>query len=226
MVVMASARDLITYLRGTRACCRSRPTCWRPGASATSEEQRGGPEVLPDGRVRFGDSCSTACRCSMAVVPARRCSSTSASRTRLLRFFGSRSSEVVVGIAFVLVGFAFKVSAVPFHQLGARHLRGSAHPGDRRSSPLPPRLLASWPLLNVSVRRLLRSSGDVWEPVLMWALAAAVDDRRQPHRPCGRRTSCACWPTPVSPRPATCSPRSRSPGAALGTGREALRGDR
>ena len=34
-------------------------------------------------------------------------------------------------IVFVVVGFGFKVSAVPFHTLGAGHLRGRADPGHR-----------------------------------------------------------------------------------------------
>ena len=65
MVVMASARDLITHLRGPRAAVD--PRLHAGGlAQARPQGQRGRPEVLPDGRVRLGRSCSTACRCSTA----------------------------------------------------------------------------------------------------------------------------------------------------------------
>ena len=70
MVLMASARDLITVFVALELL--SIPAYMLATWQARPQEQRGGPEVLPDGCVRFARSCSTACRCSTA-APARPC---------------------------------------------------------------------------------------------------------------------------------------------------------
>ena len=50
---------------------------------------------------------------------------------RVARRRTMRSALEVVAIVFVLCGFGFKISAVPFHTVGARHLRGRTHAGHR-----------------------------------------------------------------------------------------------
>ncbi len=61
MMVMASARDLITIFVALELL--SIPAYMLAAlAQARPAQQRGRAEVLPDGRVRLGASCSTACR--------------------------------------------------------------------------------------------------------------------------------------------------------------------
>ena len=76
---------------------------------------------------------------------------------------------VTVGIFFIVIGFAFKVSAVPFPLLGARHLRGRPRrsPPSCRSRPRPAGFVALLELVYVG----FLGRHDVWEP-LFWVLAA------------------------------------------------------
>ena len=53
------------------------------------------------------------------------------------------SAAITVGVIFVLVGFAFKVSAFPFHTWAPDTYEG-APPRSRRSSRWPPRRQGSW----------------------------------------------------------------------------------
>ena len=123
MMVMASARDLI-HLRGARAAVDPRLHAGRV-AQARPEGQRGRPQVLPDGRVRLGRD---ALRHVAAVrrQPAPRCSPTSppALAARGQPPPSSRSASI-----FVVVGFAFKVSAVPFHTWAPDTYEGAPTPG-------------------------------------------------------------------------------------------------
>ena len=92
---------------------------------------------------------------------------------------GSPSAIVVMGVIFVIIGFAFKVSAFPFH-LGTRHLRGCPTPVTAFLS-VASKAAGFVALLNLLFVGFF-GRDDVYEP-LIWILAAALDDRRQPDRP-------------------------------------------
>ena len=83
---------------------------------------------------------------------------------------GNPSSVVVVGIIFVIVGFAFKVSAFPFHTWAPDTYEGAPTPVTAFLS------VASKAAGFVALMNLLfvgfYGRGDVYEPVL-WVLAAA-----------------------------------------------------
>ena len=87
---------------------------------------------------------------------------------------------VTLAIVFVLVGFAFKVSAVPFHTWAPDTYEGAPTPVTAFLA------VASKAAGFVALLELVFvgffGRHDVWQP-LMWVLAAAHHDRRQPHRP-------------------------------------------
>ena len=97
----------------------------RVGASTTRSRTRR-RQVLPDRRaVVGGDALRHVARSSGS--PAPRCSPTSRRRSATHAHAAARSSAVFL----TLVGFAFKVERGAVPLLGARHLRGRAHPGHR-----------------------------------------------------------------------------------------------
>ena len=87
---------------------------------------------------------------------------------------------VTLGIVFVVVGFAFKVSAVPFHNWAPDTYEGAPTPVTAFLS------VASKAAGFVALLELIFVAfcgrADVYQP-LMWVLAAVDHDRRQPHRP-------------------------------------------
>ena len=121
MVMMASARDLVSDLRRPRVAVDPRLHARRV-AQARPEEQRGGREVLPARRVRLG-------RDALRHEPALR-----RTGTTLLTDIGASLRRaatlpiVALGVVFVLVGFAFKVSAVPFHTWAPDTYEGAPTP--------------------------------------------------------------------------------------------------
>ena len=125
MVMMASRRDLVSIFVALELL--SIPAymlaAWR---KRDTEEQRGGHEVLPARRVRLG-------RDALRHVAALRHGRHHAADRHRPPPSARRGNAPIItlGIVFVVVGFAFKVSAVPVPHLGARHLRRRA----RRRSP-------------------------------------------------------------------------------------------
>ena len=92
-------------------------------AQARPPRQRGRREVLPDGRVRLGRD---ALRHVAALRRSRaaRSSPTSARRSRC----PSSTPFITLGIVLVVIGFAFKVSAVPFHTWAPDTYEGAPTP--------------------------------------------------------------------------------------------------
>ena len=92
----------------------------------------------------------------------------------------SRRRSLTLAIVFVVVGFAFKVSAVPFHTWAPDTYEGAPTPITAFLSVSSKAagfvaivslcLVGFWP------------QEEVWQP-LFWVLSVAVDDRRQPRRP-------------------------------------------
>jgi hypothetical protein len=83
---------------------------------------------------------------------------------------------ISLAVVFIIVGFAFKVSAVPVPHLGTRHLRGRAHAGDR----LPVRGVEGGGLrrpAHPALRRLPIGQGRV--PTAVLGAVRSHDDRRQ-----------------------------------------------
>ena len=174
-MVMASARDLITIFVALELL--SIPAYmlagWRKreltGNEAGMKYYLMG--VFASAVMLYGMSLIYGVTGTTVLADDRRAAWTAASAT---------TPVVTLGIVFVLVGFGFKVSAVPVPQLGARHLRGRAHPGHR--VPLGGveggRLRGAH---GAGLRRLLRPRRRV-RPADVGA-GRAHDDRRQPHRP-------------------------------------------
>ena len=95
-------------------------------AQARPARQRGGREVLPDGRVRLG-------RDALRHVAALRRLRQHAARRHRRRLaegdgLGGTTPFITLGIVFVVVGFAFKVSAVPFHTWAPDTYEGAPTP--------------------------------------------------------------------------------------------------
>ena len=119
MSVMASARDLITIFLALELL--SIPA-WRKGDSKSNEAGMKyylmgvfATAILLYGMsLLYGVSCSTL----LSDIAAKGLS-------------GDSSPVIVLAVIFTLIGFAFKVSAVPFHQWARR-------PRSRRSWRLPP----------------------------------------------------------------------------------------
>ena len=92
----------------------------------------------------------------------------------------SSTPLITLGIVFVLIGFAFKVSAVPFHTWAPDTYEGAPTPVTAFLA------VASKAAGFVALLTLIFvgfwGRHDVWEP-LMWVLATITDVRRQPHRP-------------------------------------------
>ena len=123
MVMMSSARDLDQRVRRPRVPVDPRVHDGRV-AQARSQEQRGRRQVLPARRVRQrGD----AVRHEPAV---RRDRQHQARPTigELVTGKGKLGGIEVMGIVFVIVGFAFKVSAVPFHTWAPDTYEGAPTP--------------------------------------------------------------------------------------------------
>ncbi len=201
MMVMTSARDLDHDLRGARDDLD--PDVRARGlAQARPEVERGGDQVLPDRRALVRGHALR----HVAGVRAHRLHAAARHRDRgpaVTRTSRCCSSPVFLTI----VGFAFKVSAVPFHFWAPGHLRGRAHAGDRV------------PVGLVQGRRLRRAALDHLLRVLHRTRTAGnrccgSSRRRRSSSAtssrCARRTSCACWRTRRSRRVASSSCRSRS----------------
>ena len=108
MIVMTSARDLITIFVALETI--SIPTFVLAGlAQARPEVERGGDQVLPDRCAVLGDHVVR----HVAGVRAHRLHA--AARHRGAESPRSAQSLLIVAVFLTLVGFAFKVSAVPFH---------------------------------------------------------------------------------------------------------------
>ena len=123
MMVMASARDLISIFVALELL--SIPAYMLAGwRKRDLKGNEAGHEVLPDGRVRLGGDALR------HVADLRRhrharCSPTSATRIGRARRL---DAVITLGIVFVLVGFAFKVSAVPFHTWAPDTYEGAPTP--------------------------------------------------------------------------------------------------
>ena len=123
MSVMASARDLITIFVALELL--SIPAYLLAGwRKRDLKRQRGGAEVLPAGRVRLGGDALR------HVADLRRHRHAPSSPTSATQIDGSSATTPVVtlGIVFVVVGFAFKVSAVPFHTWAPDTYEGAPTP--------------------------------------------------------------------------------------------------
>ena len=95
------------------------------------------------------------------------------------RFGHGRAGRSPSASSSCIVGFAFKVSAVPFHYWAPDTYEGAPTPVTAFLS------VASKAAGFVAIIQLVFigffGREDVWEP-LFWVLAAALDDGRQPHR--------------------------------------------
>ena len=98
---------------------------------------------------------------------------------------------------FVIVGFGFKISAVPFHTWAPDTYEGAPTPVTAFLS------VASKAAGFVALVTLLfvafPAADDVYQPFI-WVLAALDDDGSATCSRCARRTSCACSPTRRSAR--------------------------
>ena len=163
MVVMASARDLISIFVALELL--SIPAYLLAGwRKRDLQEQRGVAEVLPARRARLGRDALR------HVADLRRHRHHPAHRHR----HGSSAAAgpipiVTVGIFFVVVGFAFKVSAVPFHFWAPDTYEGAPTPVTAFLS------VASKTAGFVALLELVYvgffGQSDVWQP-LFWVLAA------------------------------------------------------
>jgi NADH-quinone oxidoreductase subunit N len=123
---------------------------------------------------------------------------------------GDGRQLVTLGIVFVIIGFGFKVSAVPFHTWAPDTYEGSPTPitAFLATASKAAGFVALMELIFVG----FYPRADVYEP-LMWALSAAT--MTIGNLIALRQTNLdGCWPTPASPRPATSWRRSRWPAPA------------
>ena len=119
-----------------------------------------------------------------------------------------------VALGLLLVGFAFKVSAVPFHMWTPDAYEGApAVVTGFMSTGVKAAAFAAFARVFLSAFEPLAPD---WAPVV-WMLAAADDDCGDRRRRRRRPTSSACWPTRASRTPATCSWRW-SPANDIGKG--------
>ena len=164
MTIMASARDLITIFVALELL--SIPAYMLAGlAQAGPQGQRGGHEVLPDGRVRLGGDALR------HVADLRR------DGQHLLADIAQSDRRpcgqppvVTLGIVFILVGFGFKVSAVPFHNWAPDTYEGAPTPITAFLA-VASKAAGFVALLQLMFVGLLRAAHDVWGP-MMWVLAA------------------------------------------------------
>ncbi len=95
-------------------------------------------------------------------------------------------SALTLAIVFVIVGFAFKVSAVPFHTWAPDTYEGAPTPVAAFLAVASK--AAGFVASSTSCWSASTAAADVFEP-LMWVLAAALGDGRQPRSPSARPTS-------------------------------------
>ena len=95
--------------------------------------------------------------------------------------YATRSTPALFAVAvfLTLVGFAFKVSAVPFHFWAPDTYEGAPTPITAFLSVASK--AGGFVALLTIVRLGFFPSADSWQPIL-WVLAAAVDDAREPRR--------------------------------------------
>ena len=167
--------------------------------------ERGGREVLPDRRAVVGAD-------ALRHVADLRVHGLDAAVGDLGRSSPpkapSRCSTVAIFLS--LVGFAFKVSAVPFHFWAPDTYEGAPTPVTAFLS-VASKAGGFVALLNIIFFGFYGDDGagaDLWWPARVGA-RGRVDDARQPRARCARRTSFACWPTRRSRRAGSCSCRSR-----------------
>ena len=113
---------------------------------------------------------------------------------------GRFSGVAALSVVFVLVGFAFKVSAVPFHSWAPDTYEGAPTPITAFLSVASK--AAGFVALVTLIYVGFPQAKDTWQPFL-WVLAGADDDGRQRARPAPDATSCACSPTHRSARAAS-----------------------
>ena len=109
---------------------------------------------------------------------------------------------IVLSVFFVVVGFAFKISAVPFHFWAPDTYEGAPSPVAAFLSTASK--IGGFVGLLVLMFRAFPEVADTWRPAVRGA-GRAHDDGRQPRSPCGSSTSSGCSPIRGSPSPATCS---------------------
>ena len=174
MVVMASSRDLVEHLRRPRAAVDPGLHA-RHVAQARPQVERGGAEVLPDGRLRHGGD---ALRHVADLRRHRRARTSPPSATSGALANRCRSSPSA--IVFVIVGFAFKVSAVPFHTWAPDTYEGAPTPITAFLS-VASKAAGFVAIASLCLVGFWRPGGGVAAAVL--GPLGGVDDRRQPHRP-------------------------------------------
>ena len=141
------------------------------------KSQRGGAEVLPDGRVRHGGD---ALRHVAGVRRHRRRPILADIGASPRRWPSRRRSSPSASCSWSSAS-RFKVSAVPFHTWAPDTYEGAPTPITAFLS-VASKAAGFVALAALVPRRLLRQQEEVWQP-LFWVLAAPDDDGRQPHRP-------------------------------------------
>ena len=122
MMVMASAARPDHHLRGPGAVVGAGLHAGRL-AQARPAQQRGRPQVLPDGRVRLGRDALR----HVADLRLHRLDR-AGEIGHQVNHLGSSKPIVSLAIVFMIIGFAFKVSAVPFHTWAPDTYEGAPTP--------------------------------------------------------------------------------------------------
>ena len=162
MTVMASPRPHHD-LRGARAAVDPRLHARRL-AQARPPRQRGRREVLPDGRVRLGGDALR------HVAAVRRVGQHAPRRHRRVdRRCPTPRPFITLGVVLVVIGFAFKVSAVPFHTWAPDTYEGAPTPITAFLAVLSK--TAGFVALLQLILIAFAARSDVIEP-LMWGLSA------------------------------------------------------
>ena len=123
MMLMARPGDLIVVFLALELMSLSLYVL--AGSSGPGSRRRGLAEVLPARRLRPRRSSSTASRSSTA-PPAPPTSTGSAPRSAAPG--AARDPLVLAGLGLLLVGFGFKISAVPFHMWAPDVYQGAPTP--------------------------------------------------------------------------------------------------
>ena len=204
MVLMASARDLITIFVALELLVD-------PGlhdghlAQARPQEQRSRPQVLPHGRVRFALMLY-----GMSLLFGVSGSTLLDRHRRTVGDFDHSQPVITLGIMLVVVGFAFKVSAFPFHTWAPDTYEGAPTPVTSFLA------VASKAAGFVALLQLVFVAFPERARRLRTAHVGPrgrVDDRTATSSRCARPTSCASWRIRASRKRATCWRRSSSSGA-------------
>ena len=173
MVMMASTRDLISIFVALEFL--SIPAymlaAWRKRDLKSNEA---GMKYFLLGVLRVGGDALR------HVAAVRRQRHHPAGRDQAAPRRARRSTPIItLAIVFIVVGFAFKVSAVPFHTWAPDTYEGAPTPITAFLSVASK--AAGFVALLQLVFVAFPAGKDVWQP-LFWVLAAVVDDGRQPDR--------------------------------------------